>query len=454
MNKQTTQGRGQSQAKLSATKNASRGPQNTINKRSTGMSQGPTTSRDRRNAKLKEQQKLEEEAKKAMNPEKKRILLDRSVANINTLSYNQVQDTDRLEIKNAADSDLKSPLKRDYSNNVLSLKPRIEQEDFEERQRTLQKVESQKQRRLEWRAQFQELEETVEQEKIKIREKSEQKRIKGDLIRIVHTEESENQIAPRLKESFWERIGFKNKEKEEQNLNEGKEKIDTIYKKLRDTVKHNHQMRNDLEEKRQKIKNQAQKKLELQAELQKQKQLMIEVDESIKEAQEDLDEVKIQNQSRITKKQNHLTQSIEEKRLSHIKVYQDYESAQMRLEDQQSKYWRVKVQQDKEMVKNQSYIKFKDESMLIQEEENQIDGQLAMSKPLVTEIMEYFNAKENESQDDERVEEWVEALQFAIEECLNAEQKFQKAAYYDAQKFLPFERTQRSAYTDKIKFNQ
>lgn len=52
------------------------------------------------------------------------------------------------------------------------------------------------------------------------------------------------------------------------------------------------------------------------------------------------------------------------------------------------------------------------------------------------------------------MEEWVDALQMAIEQCLDAEAKFQKAAYYDAQKYLAFERTQRSAYVDKVKFNQ
>ncbi len=54
--------------------------------------------------------------------------------------------------------------------------------------------------------------------------------------------------------------------------------------------------------------------------------------------------------------------------------------------------------------------------------------------------MEYFNAKEGEIKDEERVEEMVQALQLAVEECLLAEQKFQKTAYYDANKFLPFER--------------
>lgn len=90
---------------------------------------------------------------------------------------------------------------------------------------------------------------------------------------------------------------------------------------------------------------------------------------------------------------------------------------------------------------------------MLQEDEMQVNMQLAMSKPLVTEIMEYFNAKESESQTEQKVEEMVGALQMALEECLLAEQKFQKAAYYDAQKMLPFERTQRSAYTEKMKFN-
>lgn len=52
-----------------------------LNKRSSSGA-NPMTSKDRRNAKLKEQQLKDEEAKKAMNPEKKRVFLDRSVANI------------------------------------------------------------------------------------------------------------------------------------------------------------------------------------------------------------------------------------------------------------------------------------------------------------------------------------------------------------------------------------
>ena len=57
----------------------------------------------------------------------------------------------------------------------------------------------------------------------------------------------------------------------------------------------------------------------------------------------------------------------------------------------------------------------------MQEEEQQINQQLAHSKPLVTEIMEYFNSKEVEALNEEKLETLVEGLQIAIEECLDAE---------------------------------
>lgn len=49
------------------------------------------------------------------------------------------------------------------------------------------------------------------------------------------------QIQPRLKESFWEKIGFKNKKKEESLFKESKEKIDIVYKRLKQTVKSKYQ---------------------------------------------------------------------------------------------------------------------------------------------------------------------------------------------------------------------
>ena len=51
----------------------------------------------------------------------------------------------------------------------------------------VKQADERKQQKLEWRAQFQELTDVPMR-----REKSEQQRIKEDLIRIVHTEESES----------------------------------------------------------------------------------------------------------------------------------------------------------------------------------------------------------------------------------------------------------------------
>jgi hypothetical protein len=34
---------------------------------------------------------------------------------------------------------------------------------------------------------------------------------------------------PRMEKSFWEKLGFKDKTKENQNLKEGKDKVDIVY---------------------------------------------------------------------------------------------------------------------------------------------------------------------------------------------------------------------------------
>ena len=60
--------------------------------------------------------------------------------------------------------------------------------------------------------------------------------------------------------------------------------------------------------------------------------------------------------------------------------------------------------------------------MALGEEDIIVNRTLARSKPLVTEIMEYFNLKEGENTNkEERIETLVEGLQQAIEECLIAE---------------------------------
>ena len=63
-------------------------------------------------------------------------------------------------------------------------------------------------------------------------------------------------------------------------------------------------------------------------------------------------------------------------------------------------------------------------SKSLADEEQNIDQQLSMSKPLVTEIMEFFYNKERESSNEQSLEELISELQNALEECLKAESNF------------------------------
>lgn len=63
-----------------------------------------------------------------------------------------------------------------------------------------------------------------------------------------------------------------------------------------------------------------------------------------------------------------------------------------------------------------------------------------MSKPLVTEIMEFLYNKEKESYNERSLDEIITELQFALESCLEAEQKFQVSAYYNPQENFPIQR--------------
>jgi len=40
-----------------------------------------------------------------------------------------------------------------------------------------------------------------------------------------------------MEKTFWEKLGFKDKKKEDQNLKDAKDKTDRIYKQLKDTLK-------------------------------------------------------------------------------------------------------------------------------------------------------------------------------------------------------------------------
>ena len=63
-----------------------------------------------------------------------------------------------------------------------------------------------------------------------------------------------------------------------------------------------------------------------------------------------------------------------------------------------------------------------------------------MSKPLVTEIMEFFYNKERESNNEQSLEELVGELQHALEVSIEAEDRFKKAAHYDPSDNLNLQR--------------
>lgn len=104
---------------------------------------------------------------------------------------------ERRELKQIVDQEVKSPpshMKRRASiQNIVNILPfgvqpkKIQNEDEEQYYQMVKQADERKQQKLEWRAQFQELTDVPMR-----REKSEQQRIKEDLIRIVHTEESES----------------------------------------------------------------------------------------------------------------------------------------------------------------------------------------------------------------------------------------------------------------------
>lgn len=164
-------------------------------------------------------------------PKKRIIMPDRSVMQIRVLS------PEHRELKEVVDTEVKSPpptMKRRTTMQNFTLiipKEKIEKEDIDEHQRAVIGAEERKTRALEWRAQFRGLADVAPR-----REKSEQQRVKSELIRVVHAEESDSQLKPRLEKSFWEKLGFQDKKKEDRNMKEGKETVDIVFRTLKETI--------------------------------------------------------------------------------------------------------------------------------------------------------------------------------------------------------------------------
>ena len=94
----------------------------------------------------------------------------------------------------------------------------------------------------------------------------------------------------------------------------------------------------------------------------------------------------------------------------------------MNLEDTTARYQRIQIKSIASVEKNKQLREATEKALALGEEDVIVNRALARSKPLVTEIMEYFNLKEGENPNkEERIETLVEGLQLAIEECLIAE---------------------------------
>lgn len=103
-------------------------------------------------------------------------------------------------------------------------------------------------------------------------------------------------------------------------------------------------------------------------------------------------------------------------------MMEEEESARMKFEDTRAKLIRIQSKCQDSVDRNRSLRELKEKASHLQEEDVMVSRALARSKPLVTEIMEYFNVKESENNNkEERIETLVEGLQLAIEECLVAE---------------------------------
>ena len=74
-----------------------------------------------------------------------------------------------------------------------------------------------------------------------------------------------------------------------------------------------------------------------------------------------------------------------------------YEIAQLSFEDERSKCLKYSKQIEGELAKAKNQSQTRNESQTISDQEQNIDGQLSKSKPLVTEIMEFFYNKEREA---------------------------------------------------------
>lgn len=131
-----------------------------------------------------------------------------------------------------------------------------------------------------------------------------------------------------------------------------------------------------------------------------------------------------------------------------------HEIAQMSYEEELSKCFKLKLKLEQEVARSKEQQEMRNKSQSLTNQENKIDKQLSMSNPLLTDIMEFFYQKEKTAATEESLEDLISDLQEALEDTLQAEQKFREAAYFN-----PFDRQQADGtvinYADRkqIKFD-
>lgn len=111
----------------------------------------------------------------------------------------------------------------------------------------------------------------------------------------------------------------------------------------------------------------------------------------IEAANADLRAAKEKNKALLDAKIRELDIAREEARKDKQLLMEEEETARLRYEDTYGRMLRIEQTCAETLARNAELKKLKEQALVLQEEDVQVNRALARSKPLVTEIMEYFN---------------------------------------------------------------
>lgn len=101
--------------------------------------------------------------------------------------------------------------------------------------------------------------------------------------------------------------------------------------------------------------------------------------------------MKDKNRGLLDAKLRELEIAREEARKEKQMLMEEEETARLRYEDTYGRLLRIEQTCAETLARNTELKKLKERARVLQEEDVQVNRALARSKPLVTEIMEYFN---------------------------------------------------------------